>query len=65
MMIRGTKLFIETQMSEWDLLSYCKTLDLKNDTKTLKEQCTVHLPYNLYLRTFFIKSFKISGYCYN
>lgn len=37
MMIKGTKLFIETQMSEWDLLFYCKTLDLKIKKKRHKD----------------------------
>jgi len=30
-------------------LFYCKTLE----KETEKKQCTVHLPYNLYLRTFY------------
>lgn len=33
-------------------LFYCKTLE-KKKKKGLRKQCTVHLPYNLYLRTFY------------
>lgn len=31
-------------------LFYCKTLEKRTEKK---KQCTVHLPYNLYLRTFY------------